>query len=86
VKARAAKVRCEVGLRYASLGFVTLRYASLRMTAMREANLKFFPLYRSLQFKERRLSSHVHGVAKVGQADANQAKPLVRAEADTFPQ
>lgn len=33
-----------------------------------------------------RLSGPILRVIKVAQADANQAKPLVRAEADTFPQ
>ncbi len=36
--------------------------------------------------KKSRLSGPILRVAKVTQADANQAKPLVRAEADTFPQ
>jgi hypothetical protein len=31
-----------------------------------------------------RLSGRILGVGKVAQADANQAKPLERAEADTF--
>jgi hypothetical protein len=36
--------------------------------------------------KKSRLRERILRVAKVAQADANQAKPLVRAEADTFPQ
>ena len=34
--------------------------------------------------KKSRLRRRILRVAKVAQADANQAKPLVRAEADTF--
>jgi hypothetical protein len=34
--------------------------------------------------KKCRLRRNILRVAKVAQADANQAKPLVRAEADTF--
>jgi hypothetical protein len=34
--------------------------------------------------KKSRLRGRILRVAKVAQADANQAKPLVRAEADTF--
>jgi len=34
--------------------------------------------------KKSRLRGSILRVAKVAQADANQAKPLVRAEADTF--
>jgi len=37
--------------------------------------------------KKSRLSGgRILKVAKVAKADANQAKPLLRAEADTFPQ
>jgi len=36
--------------------------------------------------KKSRLRGRIRRVAKVAQADANQAKPLVRTEADTFPQ
>jgi hypothetical protein len=36
--------------------------------------------------KKSRLSGRILSVAEIAQADANQAKPLVRAEADTFPQ
>jgi len=36
--------------------------------------------------KKSRLRGHNLRVAKVANADANQAKPLQRAEADTFPQ
>jgi hypothetical protein len=36
--------------------------------------------------KKSRLRGRILRVAKVAQADANQAKPLVRAEADTFQQ
>src|SRR6266849_3051973 len=36
--------------------------------------------------KKSRLSGRILRVAEIAQADANQAKPLVRAEADTFPQ
>ena len=36
--------------------------------------------------KKSRLSGAILRVAKVAQADANQAEPLLRAEADTFPQ
>ena len=36
--------------------------------------------------KKSRLRGRILRVAKVTQADAHQAKPLVRAEADTFPQ
>jgi hypothetical protein len=32
------------------------------------------------------LSGRVIGIVKIAQADANQAKPLLRAEAHTFPQ
>jgi len=34
--------------------------------------------------KKSRLCGPILRLAKVAQADANQAKPLVRAEADTF--
>ena len=34
--------------------------------------------------KKSRLSGRILRVAKVAEADANQAKPLVRAEANTF--
>ena len=34
--------------------------------------------------KKSRLSGRIFGVAKVAQADANEAEPLVRAEGDTF--
>jgi hypothetical protein len=40
----------------------------------------------SLLGKKSRLSGPILSVAKVAQADANQAKPLVRAEADTITQ
>jgi hypothetical protein len=36
--------------------------------------------------KKSRLSGRILRVAEIAQADANQAKPLVRAEADTFQQ
>jgi hypothetical protein len=36
--------------------------------------------------KKSRLSGRILRVAEIAQADANQPKPLVRAEADTFPQ
>jgi len=36
--------------------------------------------------KKGRLSGGILRATKVAQADANQAKPLVLAEADTFPQ
>ena len=36
--------------------------------------------------KKSRLSGRILSVAEIAQADANQAKPLMRAEADTFPQ
>jgi hypothetical protein len=36
--------------------------------------------------KKSRLNGRILRVAEIAQADANQAKPLVRAEADTFPQ
>ncbi len=36
--------------------------------------------------KKSRLSGRILRVAEIAQADANQAKPLVRAEADAFPQ
>jgi len=36
--------------------------------------------------KKSRLSGRILRVAEIAQADANQAKPLLRAEADTFPQ
>jgi hypothetical protein len=32
------------------------------------------------------LSRRIIGIVKIAQADANQAKPLLRAEADAFPQ
>jgi hypothetical protein len=38
----------------------------------------------ALLLKERRLSGYLLRLEKVAQADANQAKPLLRAEADTF--
>jgi len=34
--------------------------------------------------KKSRLSGRILRVGKIAQADANQAKPLLRAEADTF--
>jgi hypothetical protein len=36
--------------------------------------------------KKNRPSGRILRVAEIAQADANQTKPLVRAEADTFPQ
>jgi hypothetical protein len=36
--------------------------------------------------KRSRLGSRILGLAEVAEADTHQAKPLVRAEADTFPQ
>jgi hypothetical protein len=36
--------------------------------------------------KKSRLRGRILRVAKVAQADADQAKPLLRAEAGTFPQ
>jgi hypothetical protein len=36
--------------------------------------------------KKSRLSGPILRVAEIARADANQAKPLVRAEADTFQQ
>jgi hypothetical protein len=36
--------------------------------------------------KKSRQSGRILGVAEIAQADANQAKPLVRTEADAFPQ
>jgi hypothetical protein len=43
--------------------------------------------YTSFLFGEKsRLSGSILKVTKVAQADANQAKPVLRAEADTFPQ
>ena len=36
--------------------------------------------------KKSRLSGRIRRVAEIAQADTNQAKPLLRAEADTFQQ